>query len=89
MIFRRDAKLIVEELDKILAFNNLLVSLKNHPDASRFARGVGPVSLIGNHVIFISRFGKMGGSGVKTGMGERNHFSVTGQNGPSRVALIR
>ncbi|KAK1412731.1 hypothetical protein QVD17_34210 [Tagetes erecta] len=43
----RDAKLIVEELDKILAFNNLLVSLKNHPDASRFARGVGPVSLIG------------------------------------------
>ncbi|KAI7727898.1 hypothetical protein M8C21_010187 [Ambrosia artemisiifolia] len=43
----RDARLIVEELDKILAFNNLLVSLKNHPDASRFARGVGPVSLIG------------------------------------------
>ncbi|KAJ0547432.1 hypothetical protein HanOQP8_Chr08g0291311 [Helianthus annuus] len=43
----KDARLIVEELDKILAFNNLLVSLKNHPDASRFARGVGPVSLIG------------------------------------------
>ncbi|KAI3760365.1 hypothetical protein L1987_50760 [Smallanthus sonchifolius] len=43
----RDARLIVEELDKVLAFNNLLVSLKNHPDASRFARGVGPVSLIG------------------------------------------
>lgn len=43
----REAKLIVEELDKVLAFNNLLVSLKNHPDASRFARGVGPISLIG------------------------------------------
>ncbi|GFP97345.1 protein tic110 chloroplastic [Phtheirospermum japonicum] len=37
----------IEELDRILAFNNLLISLKNHPDASRFARGVGPVSLIG------------------------------------------
>lgn len=43
----RDAKLIVEELDKILAFNNLLISLKNHADADRFARGVGPVSLNG------------------------------------------
>ncbi|CAH1447014.1 unnamed protein product [Lactuca virosa] len=43
----RDAKLIVDELDKILAFNNSLVSLKNHPDANRFARGVGPISLIG------------------------------------------
>ncbi|KAL0370832.1 UNVERIFIED_CONTAM: protein, chloroplastic [Sesamum angustifolium] len=38
---------VLEELDKILAFNNVLISLKNHPDASRFARGVGPVSLIG------------------------------------------
>ncbi|CAA0838115.1 Protein TIC110- chloroplastic [Striga hermonthica] len=37
----------IEELDKILAFNNMLISLKSHPDASRFARGVGPVSLIG------------------------------------------
>ncbi|KAK4274891.1 hypothetical protein QN277_018054 [Acacia crassicarpa] len=37
----------VEELDKILAFNDLLVSLKNHPDIDRFARGVGPVSLTG------------------------------------------
>lgn len=43
----REAKLIVEELDKVLAFNNLLVSLKNHPDANRFARGVGPISLVG------------------------------------------
>nr|GEU61351.1 protein TIC110, chloroplastic [Tanacetum cinerariifolium] len=43
----REAKLIVEELDKILAFNNLLVSLKNHADANSFARGVGPVSLNG------------------------------------------
>lgn len=38
---------VVEVLDKVLAFNNLLISLKNHPDADRLARGVGPVSLIG------------------------------------------
>ncbi|XP_058198739.1 protein TIC110, chloroplastic isoform X2 [Rhododendron vialii] len=38
---------VVEELEKILAFNHLLISLKNHPDISRFARGVGPVSLHG------------------------------------------
>ncbi|CAI8596921.1 unnamed protein product [Vicia faba] len=38
---------VVEELDKILAFNNLLTSLKNHADVDRFARGVGPVSLHG------------------------------------------
>ncbi|KAK2652948.1 hypothetical protein Ddye_012804 [Dipteronia dyeriana] len=38
---------VVEELDKVLAFNNLLISLKEHADADRFARGVGPVSLIG------------------------------------------
>ncbi|KAL5757055.1 hypothetical protein ACOSQ2_021801 [Xanthoceras sorbifolium] len=38
---------VVEELDKVLAFNNLLITLKEHPDADRFARGVGPLSLIG------------------------------------------
>lgn len=38
---------VVEELDKILALNNLLISLKNHPDAVRFSPGVGPVSLLG------------------------------------------
>ncbi|XP_058767994.1 protein TIC110, chloroplastic-like [Vicia villosa] len=38
---------VVEELDKILAFNNLLTSLKNHADVDHFARGVGPVSLHG------------------------------------------
>ncbi|KAK2386625.1 protein TIC110, chloroplastic [Trifolium repens] len=37
----------VEELDKILELNNLLISLKNHADVDRFARGVGPVSLLG------------------------------------------
>ncbi|XP_061339524.1 protein TIC110, chloroplastic-like [Gastrolobium bilobum] len=37
----------VEELDKTLAFNNSLISLKKHPDVDRFARGVGPVSLLG------------------------------------------
>ncbi|KAM7496381.1 hypothetical protein LguiA_020795 [Lonicera macranthoides] len=38
---------VIEELDKVVAFNNLLISLKNHPDASRFARGLGPISLFG------------------------------------------
>ncbi|XP_059429529.1 protein TIC110, chloroplastic [Corylus avellana] len=38
---------VVKELDKILAFNSLLISLKNHPNADQFASGVGPVSLLG------------------------------------------
>ncbi|XP_061354304.1 protein TIC110, chloroplastic-like [Gastrolobium bilobum] len=37
----------VEELDKVLAFNSLLISFKNHPDVVHFACGVGPVSLVG------------------------------------------
>ncbi|KAK7300831.1 hypothetical protein RJT34_11682 [Clitoria ternatea] len=37
----------VEELDRVLAFNNLLISFKNHSDVDRFARGIGPVSLVG------------------------------------------
>ncbi|KAK9271698.1 hypothetical protein L1049_002061 [Liquidambar formosana] len=43
----RGASQVVEELDKILVFNNLLTSLRNHPDVGHFARGVGPVSLLG------------------------------------------
>ncbi|KAK3024369.1 hypothetical protein RJ639_043273 [Escallonia herrerae] len=43
----REARRVVEELDKVLAFNNLLISLRNHADASRFACGLGPVSLLG------------------------------------------
>lgn len=39
----------MEELEKVLAFNNLLVSLKSHSEADKFARGVGPVSLIGEY----------------------------------------
>ena len=39
--------LVVEELEKVLEFNNLLVSLKNHSEAANFARGVGPIYLIG------------------------------------------
>ncbi|XP_050368674.1 protein TIC110, chloroplastic [Argentina anserina] len=39
---------VVEELDKVLALNNLLISLKNQPDAVRFAPGVGPISLLGS-----------------------------------------
>lgn len=37
----------IEELDKILEFNSLLITLKKHPDASSFARGLGTVSLLG------------------------------------------
>lgn len=46
----------VEELDKILVFNDLLISLKNHPDVDRIARGVGAVSLIGKlpNCLFLS-----------------------------------
>ncbi|KAK8480681.1 hypothetical protein V6N13_094256 [Hibiscus sabdariffa] len=40
-------KQAVEELDKILSFNDLLISLSKHPDADRFARGLGPFSLVG------------------------------------------
>lgn len=38
---------VVEELNKVLAFNSLLLSLKNHPDVGSFACGIGPVSLVG------------------------------------------
>ncbi|KAK7843461.1 protein tic110 [Quercus suber] len=47
VVFSKVVKEAVEELDKILAFNSLLISLKNHPDADRFALGLGPVSLLG------------------------------------------
>ncbi|KAJ7959915.1 TIC110 protein, chloroplastic [Quillaja saponaria] len=40
---------VVEELDKILTFSNLLNTLKNHPDAERFAPRVGRVSLLGGN----------------------------------------
>ncbi|KAJ6758214.1 PROTEIN TIC110 CHLOROPLASTIC [Salix koriyanagi] len=43
----QDIAKVVEELDKILAFNNMLISLKNHTDAASFACGVGPVSVLG------------------------------------------
>ncbi|XP_073112675.1 protein TIC110, chloroplastic [Elaeis guineensis] len=38
---------VIEELDKVLAFNDLLTSLSKHPEADQFAPGVGPVSLLG------------------------------------------
>ncbi|KAM7485473.1 hypothetical protein LguiA_001482 [Lonicera macranthoides] len=38
---------VIEELEKIVAFNDRLISLKNDPNASRFARGLGPISLLG------------------------------------------
>ncbi|XP_004490697.1 protein TIC110, chloroplastic [Cicer arietinum] len=38
---------VVEELNKVLMFNDLLISFKNHSDIDRLARGVGPVSLVG------------------------------------------
>ncbi|CAN4115765.1 unnamed protein product [Withania somnifera] len=42
----REPTRVLEELNKILSYNNLLISLKNHADASRFAPGIGPVSLV-------------------------------------------
>ncbi|CAA2951299.1 Protein TIC110, chloroplastic [Olea europaea subsp. europaea] len=50
----RDGQRVIEEIDKILAFNNLLISRKSHPDASRFAHGVGPVSLIATDLFLAS-----------------------------------
>ncbi|KAF8094062.1 hypothetical protein N665_0371s0041 [Sinapis alba] len=47
--------LVVEELEKVLEFNNLLVSLKSHSEADQFARGVGPISLIGGESDFERR----------------------------------
>ncbi|CAN6460258.1 unnamed protein product [Victoria cruziana] len=38
---------VVAELEKILSFNNLLTSLKNHPQFNLFPPGIGPVSLLG------------------------------------------
>eukprot|EP00262_Sarcandra_glabra_P000062 TRINITY_DN1007_c0_g1_i1.p1 TRINITY_DN1007_c0_g1~~TRINITY_DN1007_c0_g1_i1.p1 ORF type:complete len:1009 (+),score=231.90 TRINITY_DN1007_c0_g1_i1:113-3139(+) len=43
----RGATQVVEELEKILKFNNVLISLSNHPEVGRFAPGIGPVSLLG------------------------------------------
>lgn len=43
----REPTRVIEELNKILSYNNLLISLKNHADASRFAPGIGPISLVG------------------------------------------
>ncbi|KAB5530216.1 hypothetical protein DKX38_020297 [Salix brachista] len=47
VFYSQDIAKVVEELDKILAFNNMLISLKNHTDAASFACGVGPVSVLG------------------------------------------
>lgn len=49
-LFSREPTRVIEELDKVLSYNNLLISLKNHADASRFAPGIGPVSLVGMYV---------------------------------------
>ncbi|PIA59620.1 hypothetical protein AQUCO_00400483v1 [Aquilegia coerulea] len=41
------ASQVVEELDKIIAFSNHLMSLSNHSEAGRFALGIGPISVLG------------------------------------------
>ncbi|XP_078435270.1 translocon at the inner envelope membrane of chloroplasts 110 [Wolffia australiana] len=38
---------VVEELNKVLAFNASLISLKEHAEAAQFAPGIGPLSLLG------------------------------------------
>ncbi|KAF2617850.1 hypothetical protein F2Q68_00038418 [Brassica cretica] len=51
----KSMSLVVEELEKVLEFNNLLVSLKSHSEADQFARGLGPISLIGGDSDFERR----------------------------------
>lgn len=46
-LYRTGMPQVIEELEKVLAFNDLLTELSKHPEASQFAPGVGPVSLIG------------------------------------------
>lgn len=47
----------MDELNMALAFNDLLISLKENKDASDcLARGVGPVSLVGTNAIELSTF---------------------------------
>lgn len=38
---------VIEELEKVLAFNNLLVSLSKHSEVGQVAPGLGPISLLG------------------------------------------
>ncbi|XP_042373930.1 protein TIC110, chloroplastic-like [Zingiber officinale] len=38
---------VVQELDKVLEFNNTLISLSKHHENGQFAPGVGPISLLG------------------------------------------
>lgn len=42
----RETMHVVEELETVLQFNDLLTQLSKHPEAGRFPPGVGPVSLI-------------------------------------------
>ncbi|CAD6213041.1 unnamed protein product [Miscanthus lutarioriparius] len=39
----------VEEVNIVIKFNSLLTTLSKHPQADRFARGLGPISLAGEH----------------------------------------
>ncbi|CAM0956673.1 unnamed protein product [Alopecurus aequalis] len=40
---------VIEEVKSVLAFNSLLTVLSKHPQGDRFARGLGPISLGGEH----------------------------------------
>ncbi|CAN1266359.1 Protein TIC110, chloroplastic [Linum perenne] len=40
-------KQAVDAIDAVLAFNDRLISFKDHADADRYARGVGPISVLG------------------------------------------
>lgn len=42
---------MMNELNKALAFNDQLLSLAKHPDVDKLARGIGPVSLVGNDTV--------------------------------------
>ncbi|WOL09830.1 protein TIC 110, chloroplastic [Canna indica] len=38
---------VIEELEKVLAFNNLLISLSKHSEIDQLVPGIGPISLLG------------------------------------------
>lgn len=52
-MFDRGPTEVVQELNKLLAFNDMLLSLRNHPDAGNFARGIGPISLVGKVMLLL------------------------------------
>ncbi|CAN1266358.1 Protein TIC110, chloroplastic [Linum perenne] len=47
VLYNSGLKQAVDAIDAVLAFNDRLISFKDHADADRYARGVGPISVLG------------------------------------------